>query len=140
MPVSTSIPITGPAFNIGPGLTGKILRLTDTSPGHNEAGGVAMHFAMTTDWAGAITLLCRSAVKDAADIDLPFIGPWPFRAFYLNGVPYDGSTVAGATAAFITSTSSIVALTPGQMLALEVACTAGSCSVFYQPVAGSTAL
>ncbi len=126
---------TGPAFNLTAGDNNKILRISDVSPNHNETGGIALHFVADGSWSGTIQFKCRNAATDAETLDLPFLGPWPYRKYYLNGSAADGSLVTTT----ITTTSSVVVPTSGQMLALAVTCSAGSCAVYYQPAAGATA-
>ena len=129
--------ITGPAATIGPGMDGGVFPLTDVSPNHNETGGVAIQFVMSNDWVGSIEFQCRSAVIDAWIDDIDFVGPWPFRAFYLDGAGSTGAMLSGGSAV-VQNSSNVLVPTSGNMLAIAVTCLAGSATMCYQPVSGST--
>ncbi len=130
-------PITGPSAEIGVGHDGGIFPITDAMPGHSQTGGVAFQFVMSEDWDGTITFVCRSACFDAWVADIDFVGPWPFHGFYLNGAGSTGAIVSGGSAA-ITDTSNVLVPTSGNFLAISVVCAAGTATMCYQPVSGST--
>jgi hypothetical protein len=138
VPVATIMP--GPKFTITPQTAvdarGLIL-LGNTDPENAVVGGYAIDLRMDTFWAGSIAFTGRSGLYVAGVDDIAGLGPWPFRAFYLNGVPYDGSMVSGS-AAVITATSSIVLPASGITIGMGFTCTAGSCTLYYLPVQGPT--
>lgn len=131
-------PMIGPSFTINNTVNGQMLKLGDTAPGGNDGGGFSVDFVPSVDWAGTIEFKGRNSNMDASSANAPFVGPWPFRAFVLNGTASDGSMVSG-NAALVTSFSSIIIPSSGKAIAMMVACTAGSCQVFIQPTAGCTA-
>lgn len=112
-----------------------LFNLGNSDPENSVTGGYMIHFAMDVGWVGSIAVLARPAVHKAGFDDTAFVGPWPFRAFYLNGQPSDGSMVSGASAQ-ITNTSTIVIPATLQEIGLEVNCSQGSCTMYYQPFLG----
>jgi hypothetical protein len=109
--------------------------LGNTDPENATVGGYAIDLRMSVDWVGSIGFTGRSGVHKAGFDDIAGLGNWPFRAFYLNGVPFDGSMVSGASAV-ITATSSIILPASGITIGMGVSCTAGLCTLYYLPVVG----
>lgn len=140
VPVATIIP--GPKFTLTPqsvaDAAGQFM-LGNTDPDNVSVGGFSMRFNMSANWAGEIRILGRNAVHKAGVDDIALLGPWPFRAFYWNGVGYDGSMVSG-DAAKITNTSEILIPASGVTIGLLANCTQGSCTMYYLPLMGQTAV
>ena len=111
--------------------------LGNTDPENAHVGGYAIDLRMDQLWVGSIGFTGRSGLHKAGVDDIAGLGNWPFRAFYLNGVPYDGSMVSGA-AAVVTATSSIILPASGITIGMGVSCTAGSCTLYYLPLFGPT--
>jgi hypothetical protein len=141
IPIATIIP--GPKYTLTPaGATAAngLFMLGNTDPDNTRVGAYAIEFRMSPDWVGEIGILARNGVHKAGVDDIALLGPWPFRAFYLNGSGWDGSmvsSVAGVTPT-ITGTSSIIVPGYGQTIGLGVTCTAGSCTLYYLPVLGQS--
>lgn len=133
MPNSVSVP--GRKFGFGTGQHGKILCVGDSTPDNTWVGGYAFDIRPSLDFAGSIAPVCRLGTREAGADDLTFVA-WPFRAFYLNGMPADGSMQPVGTA--ITGASSIVVPAPGQTVGLLIACTAGTCTVYNTSLTGPT--
>lgn len=147
IPIATIIP--GPKFTLTPKAVqdaGGLFMLGNTDPDNMRVGAYAIDFRMSQNWSGSIAILGRNGVHKAGVDDIALIGPWPFRAFYFNGQPWDGSMVAMNTALasgnqpIITSTSSIVVPAYGDTIGMEVNCTAGSCTMYYLPLLGQSAV
>lgn len=139
VPVATIIP--GPQFTLTPkGVSDAngLFMLGNTDPDNAHVGAYAIEFRMSADWAGEIGILARSGLYNAGQNDAALLGPWPFRAFYLNGAGWDGSMLSavGGPAPTITGTSSIIVPGYGQTIGLGVTCTAGSCLMYYVPLFG----
>jgi len=140
LPVAQIIP--GPKFTISPKSTtdaNGLFLLGNTDPENAEVGGYAIDLRMDVNWVGSIGFTGRSGAVVAGADDIAGLGNWPFRAFYLNGVPYDGSMISGA-AALITSTSSIIIPASGVTVGMVVSCQAGQCVMYYLPVIGPVAV
>lgn len=140
--IPTAQIIPGPKYTITPkGATdaGGLFMLGNTDPDNTTVGSFSIHFVMSNDWVGSIGVLARNAVHKAGVDDVALLGPWPFRAFYFNNVPYDGSMVSGV-AAVITGTSAILVPASGYTIGLGVSCTAGSCTMYYLPLLGESAV
>jgi hypothetical protein len=136
IPVAQIIP--GPKFTLTPKGAldaGGLFLLGNTDPDNAVVGGYAIDLRMSVDWVGSIAFTGRSGVHKAGVEDIAGLGNWPFRAFYLNGQPWDGSVVSGA-AAVISSTSSIILPAYGITIGMGVSCSAGSADLFYLPVQG----
>lgn len=140
IPIATIMP--GPKFTMTPQTavnSNGLLLLGNTDPDNAVVGAYAIDIRMSNDWAGSIAFTGRSGVHKAGVDDIAGLGNWPFRAFYLNGVPYDGSMVSG-NAAVITSTSSVLVPASGITIGVGFTCTAGSCVWYYLPVQGQSAV
>jgi hypothetical protein len=140
VPVASIIP--GPKFTITPKSTSDangLFLLGNTDPDNALVGGYVIDFRMDQLWSGTIALTGRSGVHRAGFDDIAGLGNWPFRAFYLNGVPWDGSMLSGS-AALITATSAIIVPAPGITIGMVVGCSAGSCQMYYVPVTGAQAM
>lgn len=140
VPIATIIP--GPKYTITPKASqdaGGLFMIGNTDPDNISVGSWSIHFVMSNDWVGSIGLLGRNAVHKAGVDDVPMVGPWPFRAFYLNNAPTDGSMVSGS-AAVVTGTSTILVPASGYTIGMVVACTAGSCTMYYLPLMGQSAV
>lgn len=138
IPVAQIVP--GPKFTITPKAVADangLFLLGNTDPDNALNGGYAIDIRTDISWAGSIVFTGRSGVHRAGFDDIAGLGNWPFRAFYLNGVPYDGSMVSGA-AAVITGTSSILVPAPGITVGMGVVCTSGSAVMYYMPLQGTT--
>lgn len=140
VPIASMIP--GPKYTLTPQavLDAKgLFLLGNTDPENAGVGAYAIHFVMSADWVGSIGLTGRSALHKAGVDDISSLGPWPFRAFYLNGVPSDGSMVFGS-AAIVNNTSSILVPASGVTVGLVANCTQGSCTMYYLPLLGQSAV
>lgn len=117
-----------------------LFMLGNTDPDNMRVGAYAIEFRMSQGWAGSIAILARNGVHKAGVDDIALLGPWPFRAFYFNGQPWDGSmlSLASTPQPIITATSSILVPGYGQTIGLEVTCTAGSCTMYYLPLFGQS--
>ena len=138
IPVAQIIP--GPKFT----LTAKavsdangVFLLGNTDPDNAVVAGYAIDLRMDSNWVGTIGFTGRSGTIQAGADDIAGLGAWPFRAFYLNGTPSDGTMVSGASA-LITATSSIILPASGITIGMVVSCNAGTCTLYYLPVQGPT--
>jgi hypothetical protein len=140
IPIATIIP--GPKYTLSALAATQangLFMLGNADPENSQVGSYCIDFRMSPDWVGTIGVLGRNAAHKAGVDDIALIGPWPFRAFYLNGVGYDGSMVSGV-AALVTSTSSILVPASGYTIGLGVSCTAGFCTMYYLPLLGQSAV
>ena len=138
VPIATIIP--GPKYTLTPKGAADargLFMLGNTDPDNARVGTYTIDFRMSTDWSGTIGITARNGVYQAGVDDIALLGPWPFRAFYLNGNGSDGSMQFG-TAAVITNTSNIAVPGYGQTIGLAVSCTAGSCDLYYLPLLGQS--
>lgn len=138
IPVASIMP--GPKFTITPQTaidTHGLILLGNTDADNASVGGYAIDIRCDQLWVGTIAFTGRSGLHKAGVDDIAGLGNWPFRAFYLNGVPWDGSMVSGASA-LITSTSSIILPASGITIGLGFTCTAGSATLYYLPLLGPT--
>ncbi len=138
VPIATIIP--GPRFVMTPKAASDangLFMLGNTDPDNTRVGAYAIEFHMDQAWQGSIGILARSGQWIAGQDDIAMLGPWPFRAFYLNGAGVDGSMVSD-TSAVITGTSSIIVPGYGQTIGLGVSCSAGTCIMYYTPLFGQS--
>lgn len=141
IPVAQIIP--GPKYKITPKASqdaSGLFMLGNTDPENAVVGAYSIHFVMSTDWVGSIGVLGRSGLVQAGEDDIALLGPWPFRAFVLNGTSVDPSVYQVGTSAIITSTSNILVPGYGQTIGLLAACTVGSCTMYYTPLLGQSAV
>lgn len=142
VPLATIIP--GPKYTLTPqGVSDAngLYMLGNTDPENASVGAYAINFRMSFGWVGQITMLCRSAVHKAGVDDIALLGPWPFRAFYFNGQPWDGSMISAnsiGASPIVTATSSILVPGYGETVGMGVICTAGSCTMYYLPLSGQS--
>jgi len=140
IPIAQIIP--GPKYTLTPQAVADakgLFMLGNTDPENAHVGAYAIDFRMSSDWVGQIGVVGRNGVHKAGVDDIALLGPWPFRAFYLNNAGYDGSMLSG-TNAVITATSSILVPASGVTVGLAVQCTQGSCTMYYLPLLGQSAV
>lgn len=136
IPVATILPGPKAYLSVAACLASNgLFLLGNTDPDNAVVGGYAIDIRTDILWQGTISFTGRSGVHKAGEDDIAGLGNWPFRAFYLNGVPYDGSMVSGA-AAVITGPSSIILPASGVTIGMGVSCTAGAATLYYLPVQG----
>lgn len=144
VPIATIIP--GPKYTLsakGAADANGLFMLGNTDPNNTNVGAYAIEFRMNSGWVGSIALMGRNGVHKAGVDDIALLGPWPFRAFYFNGQPWDGSMISSlslAAAPLITATSSILVPGYGCTIGMAVTCTAGSCDMYYLPLFGQSSV
>lgn len=147
IPTATIIP--GPKFTLTPQsvIDAKgLFMFGNTDPDNASVGGFSVRFDMSQDWIGTIAFIGRNALHKAGVDDIGLVGPWPFRAFYLNGLGWDGSMISdlaarsGGTPALITNTSEVFVAAYGVTIGLNVQCTRGSCTMYYLPLFGQSSV
>lgn len=142
VPIATIIP--GPKFTLTPKAVtdaSGLFMLGNTDADNMKVGAYAVEFRMSFDWVGQITFLCRNGVHKAGVDDIALLGPWPFRAFYFNGQPWDGSMISSlaiGSSPIITATSSVVVPGYGATVGMGVICSAGRCDMYYLPLVGQS--
>ncbi len=132
------IRVPGPSMKITPALNGEILNLGNAGAENLAFGGFGIDIVPSGDFTGGFSPLGRSAILDASDDDLSFV-MWPFRAFYLNGTPpasFALQTISDSIQ--ITGRSYIVVPAPGIAVGLLVACSTGTCDLYWQQMHGNT--
>jgi hypothetical protein len=126
-------------YLLNAGNNGDILTL----PGHDhdEMGGYHLHFDATFGgFAGSITLLARSChLKAQGDTG----ATWdyaPHRPGFLNGAILGAGLIYVFTYAQITTTTQTIIPASGQIIGLQVACSAGTGSLYVVPISGESAI
>ena len=110
---------------------GVFLLLADI--GDTETGSWTFQFVPSQDFIGELAIVGRIQGKTAYDDDVPFLQV-PYRKTYLNGAVGDLSLAT----ALITGTSIVRIPATALAIALLVACTAGTMTVYSYPRYGST--
>ncbi len=116
---------------IGPEHSGRFAVLGNVST--VEVGTWRIQFYPDEAFTGTLTVMGRSAGKDAHDADVGF-GTIPYRRIQLNGVASDRSLVTDGVP--IATDFIIEVPASGLALALLLDCTTGSGLILSQPLAG----